>query len=96
VDLRPLLFRSRLVTLTGPGGVGETRLAKEFLARVPNSHPGGAWWADLSPLAPASPLEAVQGAVMAAVGASEQAHYAFAETVRAAYGDGAALLVLDN
>jgi predicted ATPase/transcriptional regulator with XRE-family HTH domain len=40
----------RLVTVTGPGGVGKTRLALEVLAREGPRHPGGAVAVDLSPV----------------------------------------------
>ncbi|MEU1280819.1 NB-ARC domain-containing protein [Streptomyces sp. NPDC005805] len=43
---------SRLVTVTGPGGVGKTRLALRAaaLAARTGDHPDGVWWADLSGL----------------------------------------------
>jgi predicted ATPase len=44
------LDRSRLVTLTGVGGVGKTRLALEAAARASSGYPDGVWLADLSPL----------------------------------------------
>ncbi len=39
---------SRLVTLTGPGGVGKTRLAVEAAARLRDQHPGGIWLIELA------------------------------------------------
>jgi predicted ATPase/DNA-binding CsgD family transcriptional regulator len=40
----------QLVTLTGPGGVGKTRLAIEIATRVGNGFPNGAWFVDLAPV----------------------------------------------
>jgi len=37
-----------LVTLTGPGGVGKTRLALSAVARIADEVPGGAWFVDLA------------------------------------------------
>ncbi len=46
-----LLSESRLVTFTGAGGCGKTRLARQVAARVAERFPGGVWWVELASLA---------------------------------------------
>ena len=59
----------RLVTLTGPGGVGKTSLALTVAERAGPRYPGGAIFVDLSPL---SEPELVAGAIAAALGLVER------------------------
>ncbi|MFF2778715.1 BTAD domain-containing putative transcriptional regulator [Streptomyces sp. NPDC058052] len=59
--LRDDLGRSRLVTLTGPGGSGKTRLAEETARQVAGAH---AWIAELAPL---DDPGALPGAVLSAL-----------------------------
>ncbi|MFF3208211.1 BTAD domain-containing putative transcriptional regulator [Streptomyces sp. NPDC002962] len=61
--IRCEMHRARLVTLTGPGGSGKTRLAEEAAAGLPQ-----AWLAELAPL---DRPEAVPGAVVSALGLRE-------------------------
>ncbi|MDQ3147089.1 MAG: LuxR family transcriptional regulator, partial [Actinomycetota bacterium] len=42
-----LLLDHRLVTLTGPGGAGKTRIAQQVGAEIAEAFPDGVWWIDL-------------------------------------------------
>ncbi|WP_255955243.1 AfsR/SARP family transcriptional regulator [Streptomyces odontomachi] len=88
--IRADLHRSRLVTLTGPGGSGKTRLAEEAAARAEDDATAGhaqAWVAELAPL---DRPEAVPGAVVSALGLRETVLLA---EHAAPQGDPVALLV---
>ncbi|MFJ4283861.1 BTAD domain-containing putative transcriptional regulator [Streptomyces massasporeus] len=61
--IRSEMHRARLVTLTGPGGSGKTRLAEEAAAGLPQAR--------LAELAPLDRAEAVPGAVVSALGLRE-------------------------
>jgi predicted ATPase/DNA-binding SARP family transcriptional activator len=66
--LREELAGARLVTLTGPGGSGKTRLSQEAAALLAPGWPDGVWLAELAPIdAP----QDVPGAVLNAVGARD-------------------------
>lgn len=92
-DLQAALKAHRLVTLTGPGGVGKTRLALEAGARMAHEFPGGAWIVELAPVTdPAT----VPEAVAAVFGITQQPGMNVAESVTSALEGRSRLLVFDN
>jgi len=68
-ELTRLLEKQRLVTLTGSGGTGKTRLALQVAASLLDAFPDGVWFVELAPLA--DPLMVPQ-TVIAALGLIEQ------------------------
>ncbi|WKX71191.1 BTAD domain-containing putative transcriptional regulator [Streptomyces sp. XD-27] len=68
--LRDDLSSARLVTLTGPGGSGKTRLSEETAATLGAAHRDGVWAAELAPL---DDPRAVPGTVLSALGRRETA-----------------------
>jgi predicted ATPase/class 3 adenylate cyclase len=83
----------RLLTLTGPGGTGKTRLALQAAADASDRFPDGTWFTALAPLRnPALVLSAVAGAL----GLKEQPGRPLEDTVVAELGQKHLLLVLDN
>ena len=91
-DLVRLLSAARLLTLTGAGGSGKTRLARETALRVADAFDRVAW-VDLAPLADG---ELVAEQVAAALHAVEHIGTPPCDLVVAAVGTQRALLVLDN
>ncbi|MEU4229658.1 BTAD domain-containing putative transcriptional regulator [Nonomuraea sp. NPDC026600] len=67
-EVRALLRGGRLVTLTGPGGVGKTRLALEAAAEPGRSFPGGVWLVELASITPSAEPGVVAEAVASVLG----------------------------
>jgi predicted ATPase/class 3 adenylate cyclase len=83
----------RLVTLTGVGGVGKTRMATEVAAGLADEFPDGVWVFELA--AVTDPV-AVPDAVAAVVGITQQPGKSMGESVAAALEGRVRLLVFDN
>src|SRR6202158_1239491 len=94
VDAIKTAVRShRLVTLTGVGGVGKTRLALEVAAHLADEFPDGVW---VFELAAVTDPAAVPAAVAAGVGVTQQPGKTVSESVAAALEGRSRLLVFDN
>ncbi|MEU0850254.1 LuxR C-terminal-related transcriptional regulator [Streptomyces flaveolus] len=92
-ELAEAVRTHRLVTVTGPGGVGKTRLALAVAADLAGDFADGVWFVDLVPV---TEPDRVGAAVAAAVGVGEQPGRGVDDAVLAALADHRALLVLDN
>ena len=92
-EVAGLLRDARLVTLTGSGGCGKTRLALHAAALRARAQPDGVWLAELAPLA--DPAQ-VGGAIAAALSVREPRAAGDAAVLAAAIGASAPLLLLDN
>jgi serine/threonine protein kinase len=92
-DVVRLLGPARLVTITGPGGIGKTRLAIRAASEALGRFPDGVWLVDLAPL---SDPTFVELAVASAVGARQQSSASLLDVVCEYARERRFLLVLDN
>jgi predicted ATPase/DNA-binding winged helix-turn-helix (wHTH) protein len=92
-EILRLAAAQRLVTLTGPGGIGKTRLAVAAAHRLLPQIDGRVWLAELAPI---SDPDLVPAAVAAAAGLELAAGAITAERVAKALTGKPLLLVLDN
>lgn len=92
-EVRRLLAAGRIVTLTGAGGVGKTRLALHVAAALLEGSADPVWLVELAPLADPA---LVPQAVARAVGIREVAGQPLLTTLAAGFGAGPILLLLDN
>ena len=91
--IEELLGLSRLLTLTGPGGSGKTRLALRAAAQAAGRHPGGVWLVELAQL---TGPELVEPLTATTLGVREQPGHTLTEAIIAWAVDRDLLLVLDN
>jgi non-specific serine/threonine protein kinase len=88
-----LLEQTRLLTLTGIGGCGKTRLAIKLAERLLPSFPDGVWYVDMAPLLDA---ERVPLTVATTLGTCEENDRSIVDTLCARLAGKRMLLVLDN
>ncbi len=94
--LRDRLAQARLLTLTGTGGCGKTRLALHCAAGLLETYPDGVWLAGLAALPAGQEESTVTRAVAGALGLVEEAQRPLNETLTAFLAPRTILLVLDN
>ena len=92
-DLRKQVAANRLVTLTGVGGIGKTRLALQLSTIAADAYADGVWFVDLAPI---SDPRLVVNAIASTLGVREESGRPLIETLHQYIEDRALLLVLDN
>jgi predicted ATPase/class 3 adenylate cyclase len=90
---RRLLNGARLLTLTGPGGTGKTRLALEVAAEALIAFEDGAWFVDLAPVIDPA---LVMPAIAEILGVEEKPGHPLQDALEMSVRDKAMLVVLDN
>ncbi len=92
-ELRKLVFAGRMLTLTGPGGIGKTRLALRALALVESEFADGVRYAELAEV---SSPDLVVARVAAAAGVTEEKNRPLIDTLADALRSRSLVLALDN
>lgn len=93
LEVKQALAMTRLLTLTGAGGSGKTRLALEVARNIIEAYPDGAWLVELAPL---SEEVLVPKAVAEALGVPERPTEPLADTLTDVLRSRQLLLILDN
>ena len=88
-----LVARTRVLTLTGPGGTGKTRLALQLAAQVSDDFPDGTWFVPLEPL---RDPDLVLPTVARTIAVFPRPGEAAIDALAAAIGERRMFLVLDN
>ncbi len=92
-DVSELMRANRLVTLSGVGGVGKTRLALEVGAEMADEFPDGVWLVELAPVGDPS---SVPAAIATSLGITPQGDVELIDTVAEAVAGRRLLLLVDN
>ena len=92
-QIEQMLDSARLLTLTGPGGSGKTRLAQRAASELLDRYPDGAFFVDLSST---SDAELVPSVIAGALSIREEGPRPLLETLESELRDRTMLLVLDN
>jgi predicted ATPase/class 3 adenylate cyclase/DNA-binding CsgD family transcriptional regulator len=92
-QLRDLVIENRLVTLTGAGGVGKTRMAIQVAGQFSGDFSDGVWYVDLAPI---TDPDLVAITTARALGLPDQPGRSTMETLTRFVADRQMLMVLDN
>ncbi|MBV9722871.1 MAG: LuxR family transcriptional regulator, partial [Mycobacterium sp.] len=92
-QVREMLAENRLVTLTGAGGVGKTRLAVQVVAELVDQFGDGVWYVDLAPI---TVPQLVPTTTARALGLPDQPGRSTMDTLLRFIRDRQILVVLDN
>ncbi|HEX5849247.1 MAG TPA: LuxR C-terminal-related transcriptional regulator [Rubrobacter sp.] len=92
-EVATMLQEHRLLTLTGPGGSGKTRLALAVASRAVEGYSDGVWLAELAPL---SDPDLVPQAVASVLDVREVSGTLLVDSLRTQIGSREILLILDN
>ncbi len=92
-EVKQVLTNTHLLTLTGPGGTGKTRLALQVAADVLPTFPHGVWFIDLAPV---SDPALIPQAVAAVLSVREQPEHPLIDSLVDLLRANTALLILDN
>ena len=92
-DVKRLLSGTRLLTLTGPGGIGKTRLGIQLAHDLAPSYRDGVWWVELASL---TDDRLVAKAIAQALGVRELPDQPIVQSIKSNLRQKHLLLVLDN
>jgi predicted ATPase/class 3 adenylate cyclase len=92
-EISTALRDARMLTLTGPGGAGKTRLALQVAARCSGSFGDGVWWVELAPFRDGN---TVVEALASVLGVRPSPGRGLVQAVIGRLAEGHALVVLDN
>ncbi len=92
-EVAALLERTRILTLSGPGGTGKTRLAIGVAGTVRSRFPDGTWFVDLAPV---RDPDLVPAAIATAVGVHESPERPVIEALRDHLRERSQLVIVDN
>jgi len=92
-DVSQLLTDHRMITLTGPGGIGKTRLSLHVAAEVLDAFPAGVWFIEFAPI---SDPALVPETLARVLGIREQADRALTDILSESLRDKTLLLIFDN
>ncbi len=92
-ELKELLARSRLLTLTGPGGSGKTRLGLELAGQMAGGFPGGVFFVALAPV---GHPDLVLSSIAQSIGLRDAGDRPLPDRLRSHLETARVLLLLDN